>query len=449
MNTSPHLRGKPTEADITPDTLYKLGTAVITKKSCLRIISSQYDPLGVASCALIGLKVKLKELHKLGIDWDTPLHGNLREEWIKLFEMLVLVGKIKFMRSTKPDGVVGSCVLVCYFDGSDLAFGFVIYARWEMSDGSVFVNLVASKARIAPLFGTSTPRVELEGATLLTRVVVRVIRALVQDPPSKIYFLGDSETVLACRERDRGFFGEFFGNRIGEQHDNVTRIQNLVGDIGIEWYHVASSDNAADTVTRLKIAPEFLQQGSGWLEGPEYLKLPVEDWPIDRNFAERKNKVCLPIDEVRKQYRDYVGHTGQVLANKGESVGPGSSDNYVLKHFGFGHCTNDWRKLIQRTANLFIWYVKVLEKKGPSILSVAEEIAVTFWVRAAMPATNLAASHWKLKHLNPQQHFQYQDMLVVVGRVQLKRHNLLGNDYLHILMSIMVALIQPSKPPCS
>ena len=52
----------------------------------------------------------------MGIDWDTPLHGNLREEWIKLFEMLVLVGEIKFTRSTKPEGVVGSCVLVCYFD---------------------------------------------------------------------------------------------------------------------------------------------------------------------------------------------------------------------------------------------------------------------------------------------------------------------------------------------
>ena len=90
----------------------------------------------------------------------------------------------------------------------------------------------------------------------MTRVVVRVIRALVDDPPAKVYFLGDSETVLGSRERDKGFFGEFFGNRIGEMHDNEIRMQNLVEDIITEWHHVSSQDNAADRGTRLKSVPE-------------------------------------------------------------------------------------------------------------------------------------------------------------------------------------------------
>ena len=175
LNTSLHVHGKPTEEDITPKTLHKLHTAVITKRTCLRIISCQYDPLGVASCVLISLKVRLKELYKLGIEWYTPLEGNLRNDWIQMLEMLVLAGEVRFRRTTKPENAVGSCTMICFFDGSDLAFGFVMYARWVMTDGSVWVNLVAAKARIAPLYGTSTPRVELEGATLLSRVTVRVI----------------------------------------------------------------------------------------------------------------------------------------------------------------------------------------------------------------------------------------------------------------------------------
>ena len=275
VNVSPHVRGKPVEDDLTPATLYKLDTAIITKKVCLRVISSQYDPLGVAAGIMIILKVKLKELYKLGIDWDVPLSGSLRQDWIKLFELLVLCGEVSFKRSTKPVGAIGSCSLICFFDGSDLAFGFAIYARWILSDNSVSVNLVAAKARIAPLFGTSTPRVELEGATLVTRVAVRIMRALLEDPPAKLFFLGDSETILASREKDRGYFGEFFGNRIGEVHDNEIRIKNLAGDIEIEWLHVAIADNAADLVTRLSALPDTLVGDSCWLNGPAYFKLPV------------------------------------------------------------------------------------------------------------------------------------------------------------------------------
>ena len=74
------------------------------------------------------------------------------------------------------------------------------------------------------MYATSTPRLELEGATLLTRVLLKVVLALHKDPPAQIYCLGDSECVLASREKSRGFFGEYFANRLGEQHDNQEKI---------------------------------------------------------------------------------------------------------------------------------------------------------------------------------------------------------------------------------
>ena len=107
VNPSCNSRGKPTGEDLTLKTLYKLDDAVITKKTCLRVISSQYDPLGIAAGVMIILKVKMKDLYKLGVDWDTPLEGSLRLEWIKLFQMLVLIGTVTFKRGTKPEGAVG------------------------------------------------------------------------------------------------------------------------------------------------------------------------------------------------------------------------------------------------------------------------------------------------------------------------------------------------------
>ena len=160
VNVSRHVRGDPTEPDLTVDTLHKLATSVLTRRVCLRVVSSQYDLLGIAACLMIILKVQLKALYKLELDWDTPLEGPPRGVWVGLLEMLVRTGGIVFNRATKPDNTVGRCDLVCFFDGSDLAFGMVIYVRWELDNGSVWVSLIAAKSKVAPLFGTSTPRVE-------------------------------------------------------------------------------------------------------------------------------------------------------------------------------------------------------------------------------------------------------------------------------------------------
>ena len=67
--------GEPTEPNLTVDTLHKLSTAVITKRVCHRVASSQYFPLGIACPLLIIMKVQRKELYKLGVDWDMPLEG--------------------------------------------------------------------------------------------------------------------------------------------------------------------------------------------------------------------------------------------------------------------------------------------------------------------------------------------------------------------------------------
>ena len=60
---------------------------------------------------------------------------------------------------------------------------------------------------------------------------------------------------------------------------------------------MASYSNIADWITRGK-NPDELGPGSTWQNGPEFLKLPKEKWPIkqDRSFEslpEESNKVFM------------------------------------------------------------------------------------------------------------------------------------------------------------
>ena len=59
------------------------------------------------------------------------------------------------------------------------------------------------------MLGSSTPRMELEGATMDSRVALRIVHALVDDPPGQVMFVGDSQTILASRERDKVFLVSF------------------------------------------------------------------------------------------------------------------------------------------------------------------------------------------------------------------------------------------------
>ena len=401
------------------------------------------------------------------LNWDEPLPTDLQKYFKNLIRLVVEAGDLEFRRCTKPEDAEGRCVMVTYFDGADEAFSAVIYLRWKVKRGGYIACLLVAKARVSAMWSTSTPRVEMDGAVLAVRLTYRAIKSLnPEDVPERVYMIGDSETVLASRERDSGFFGEFFGNRIGETYDVQIEIQKLtqVGDDGDgNWWHVRSADNAADRPSRLDSVPADLGLGSGWQVGPDYLTLDREQWPVERNFADRKNKVQIPEEEIVKKYRglsnscgyinlqDLVDHRGEVEQQGKQGImmkdqiykvdklslagggGPGSLDNDVLKYFKFGYSTNDWEKLLRKTEMLFKWRAKVLEKKG--IVVSGKEMAEMFWMRVAMPATNKAGAEGKLKHLTPKRHDVHEDVIVVTGRALEGMRHYLQRDYLPVIMS--------------
>jgi hypothetical protein len=281
----------------------------LTMKLCLSITHQMYDPLGLVSPVTIRFKVAYRNLFRQGLNlkMDDPIPPEDYDHWMDLIRMVAASTPIHFPRATKPHNAVGKSQLICYFDGSDFAFATILYIRWCLKDGSVFTTLVNSKSCVTPLHRISTPRSELNGAVLATRLVLSTLRSLLSsDIPETVWFFGDSECTLASIEKVNGAFGEYFGNRIGEIFDNQAKIEELcpVGENG-EWWAVDTKDNGADMASHLDSTTDDLRAGSVHQNGPAYLHQAASEWPKNRNFAIRKDD-HIPQGELLKKYRSIV-----------------------------------------------------------------------------------------------------------------------------------------------
>ena len=133
------------------------------------------------------------------------------------------------------------------------------------------VALAMAKTKVAPVKTMSIPRLELEAAKLGVRLADS-IEKIHSYRIKQRHFLSDSRCVLS-RLNSRNFnFVPFVAHRVSEILD-LTKPE--------EWMFVRSKDNVADDATKEK-EPDLEVSGSRWFSGPEFLRLPVEDWPIER-----------------------------------------------------------------------------------------------------------------------------------------------------------------------
>ena len=293
----------------------------LTKSNILGIINGIYDPIGLASPITIKLRVEYRNLFQADstLGWDDPIPTKVAQDtWLAVIRSLVEAEKVSFPRATTPSNAIGKPQLICYFDGSDVAYAAAIYIRWILSDQTVKVSLLSSKAHVTPLNRISTPRSELNGAVLASRLLLSSLKSLsaCDHLPERAWIIGDSECTLSSLEKVNSAFGEYFGNRIGEIVNIQANIEKYcpVGNDG-EWWHTASNNNAADRATRVDSEIIDIAEGSEWQDGPSYLKMPPSDWPINRNFASRKED-HIPQGELLKRYRNLI-HAVQINADIG------------------------------------------------------------------------------------------------------------------------------------
>ena len=118
---------------------------------------------------------------------------------------------------------------------------------------------------------------ELSGAVLSKRLRV-FIQEEVRYTFTAVYHIVDSEIVKAMISKESYGFNTFAANRTGEIQQK-TDLQ--------EWFWIAGELNIADWVTRGK-SPEELGPCSVWQTGPEFLKQPVQEWPVSSKTSVEK-----------------------------------------------------------------------------------------------------------------------------------------------------------------
>ena len=398
----------------------------ITPRILLGIINRPHDILGLVMPITIRAMVAYRDLFRLepAPGWDDDIPQKEKLKWVDILNVLHQVSSVKFDRCIAPVSLASQCELIGYFDGSDNAYAAVVYIRWARHDGSFSIFLACSKAKVTPLKRISTPRSEINGAVLLTRLMLFFLRSCVSSGinPHKIWLLGDSECTLATVEKTSGALGEYFGNRCGEILDNQACMQELcpVGEEG-EWYHVSSKDNAADRPSRSDSVIVDISSDSAWQKGPAYLYNPVHTWPTDRDFAARKES-CIPDNEILKRYR---GILHAVAASEVERKAEPDTGIHKLIDPSF---TNEWDRLIARTV---IFMEPFLNKRGVSSKSEKIQAAERVWFIHAMKDTRIAAESGKLGHLFCEER---DGMVVVVGRAKQGMQKFFGKEFLPVIV---------------
>ena len=138
-----------------------------------------------------------------------------------------------------------------------------VYVVAKYLDGSVSLNLLVSKSRIAPK-NTSIPLLELTAALTLAKLLNHATKALDPNMFGETHAWVDSTTALYWLEH-KGKWSQYVGNKVAKIQDLGTFV----------WHYVPTTENPSDLGTR-GVAPARIDQF--WLKGPKWLT-SVEEWP--------------------------------------------------------------------------------------------------------------------------------------------------------------------------
>ena len=306
---------------LTREDLNSLSSITLTKRNLLGITNSFGDFLGISEPFLLRFRLLMKDLFdsKDPLLWDSDIPVEKRDSWISLLAEAVRAGEVVFPRRSRPENSVGGPRIAAFGDGALPAYGGCIYLVWEHAcpasglycetgscdgdRGHFSAHLVLGKARVTPLRGFTTPRSELSAGVLVSRMCLRVARALSyldnEEKPISCVIMLDSECTVATLENSSRTLKPFFLNRKQEILENMEAVKRYCPIEPIQW--ISSELNISDILTRGTARPEDVGLGSVWQSGPDFLSLPRGSWPVSREFLSNNKDVesKIPREETK------------------------------------------------------------------------------------------------------------------------------------------------------
>ena len=122
-------------------------------------------------------------------------------------------GTVFFPRSVVLESTQEEKPIVLGFgDGSTSGFAAVVYVVSKCPCEGHQVLPIIAKARVAPLTGTTTPRIEMSSAALLAKLSILVIKSVGFSPREVVMALDSECSVAALKKRD-GLLKPYFAHR--------------------------------------------------------------------------------------------------------------------------------------------------------------------------------------------------------------------------------------------
>ena len=214
----------------------------LTKRKMLSIISSIYDPLGLASPFVVEGRQLLQSLCNQLVLWDDVVGPELRKDWERWEQKLKGVQDIHISRCIKSHMFrkIVETSLQHFPDASEKGYGQCSYIQLINDEGEIHCSLLVGKSRVTPKEFLSTPRLELTAAVLSVKMACLIKKELNLGNITERFWT-DSQVVLVYIGSTTKRFKVFVVNRAQkiQEHSDVN-----------QWKYVKGRDNPADNVSR-------------------------------------------------------------------------------------------------------------------------------------------------------------------------------------------------------
>ncbi|UYV81093.1 hypothetical protein LAZ67_19002754, partial [Cordylochernes scorpioides] len=281
-------------------------TPKLTKRIMLSEAHAVFDPLGLFSPFTIVPKIILQQCWKSELKWDQPVPEDIVKKFVEWQSQIPELLSARIPRWVMRDGFEQPSLHV-FCDASQDAYATCIYLR-TVKNEEVNVQLVTSKARVAPKRKLTIPRLELMSCLIgsrLTKQVMKIISESIAIPETNIWFWTDSSTALRWIQNEKPW-ATFVRNRVNEIC-SISKKEN--------WHHVSGVNNPADLPSRGSSVKKLIEHK--WWEGPSFLWGEEASWnQFDPIFDEEeinkelKKTVNIAVNSTKDNFMDKLERYG-------------------------------------------------------------------------------------------------------------------------------------------